>query len=156
MAQRVLQDICTRNQGEARAASARDAVATGEILAAVGVEPEGGGESDDGEAALPAWMEQSDGRFSPPLEAEAAVRGTVVDEEDDREALLVQRKQVRARGVLDSGARMGGVVGPQDKLRPRRGYNLGIRMCLCSPLWRCAGSVAEFCVAWLRAARQGR
>lgn len=98
MAQRALQDICASKQGDARAAQARDAVATGDILAAVGVEvPEAAPESDEEEAALPAWMEQSDGRLSPPLEAEAAVAGAVVGEEEDRALLLALRKQVRAR-----------------------------------------------------------
>eukprot|EP00892_Ulva_mutabilis_P006653 jgi/Ulvmu1/435/UM001_0442.1 len=96
MAQRALQDICAQHEADARAASARDAVATGEILAEVGAAAaEAAAESDSEEAALPAWMEQSDGRFSPPLEDEAAVRGTVVAEEDDREALLLQRKQAQ-------------------------------------------------------------
>lgn len=95
MAQQVLRNICGGKLEEARAAQARDAVATGEILAAVGAAmPEAAEEGEEEEAALPAWVEESDGRFSPPLEEAAAAGGAVVDEDDDRELLLLQRTQV--------------------------------------------------------------
>lgn len=133
MAQRALQDICASKQGDARAAQARDAVATGDILAAVGVEvPEAAAESDEEEeAALPAWMEQSDGRLSPPLEAEAAVAGAVVGEEEDRALLLALRKQVRPRHGAElsacytcakrssAGSREGGCGGWECKMCER-------------------------------------
>lgn len=132
MAQRVLQNICTGKQEAARAAQVRDAVATGDILAAVGAAmPEAAEEGEEEEAALPAWMEESDGRFSPPLEEAAAVGGAAVEEDDDRELLLLQRTQVgpacRAVAAADWPA-LGGRAG-------------SLAVCgFCAAVWRAVGA----------------
>jgi hypothetical protein len=59
-------------------------------------------EDDSNEDALPEWMKQSDGRFSPPpvLESNVPEGAVIVDEMDDRDMLSLLRKRVRHLKLL--------------------------------------------------------
>jgi hypothetical protein len=61
-------------------------------------------EDDVGEGALPKWIEQSDGQFSPPpvLESDVAEGAVIVHEADDREMLSLLRRQVCISALIDN------------------------------------------------------
>jgi hypothetical protein len=101
-AEKALEDICHSKLDAARASTKDSMPHTGPLATASAPEAAEGpdNEEEDGDGAVPEWLEHSDGRFSPPLLPADAVAGDILDEEDDRELLLAARTQVALRSCV--------------------------------------------------------